>query len=99
MSEEDKGFGPWSKVPQWDGRFTSWRKFKRDVSWWVSSIDLAGTAKYNLAARFLLRQDGVARQRGEEFTPADLAYRPAETFVDPDTGDEVEVSPMCCLKS
>jgi transposase InsO family protein len=93
MSEEDKGFGPWSKVPQWDGRFTSWRKFKRDVSWWVSSIDLAGTAKYNLAARFLLRQDGVARQRGEEFTPADLAYRPAETFVDPDTGDEVEVSP------
>ena len=44
MAEDDKGYGPWSRVPVWDGSF-------------------------NLAARFLLRQPGVARQRGEEITP------------------------------
>ena len=34
---------------------------------WQSSLDLSKTTGYNLAARFLLRQDDVARQSGEEF--------------------------------
>ena len=45
------------------------------MDWWVSSLDLEGTRKYNLAARWLLRQTGVVRQRGEEFTPKELEYQ------------------------
>ena len=91
--ESDKGFGPWSRVPQWDGSPQTWRKVKRDVSWWISSLELASTSKYNLAARFLLRQEGIARQRGEEFQPDDLKHRPAESVTDPETGEELEASP------
>ena len=52
------------------------------MDWWVSSLDLEATKRYNLAARWLLRQSGVVRQRGEEFV-----------VVDPDTGEEFEVAP------
>ena len=89
MADDDKGYGPWSKVPVWDGSPISWRRFKRDVTWWLSSIDLSKTTGYNLAARFLLRQEGIARQRGEEFSPEDLTYVPAATLTDPDTGEEI----------
>ena len=41
------------------------------MSWWISSLDLDSTRKYNLAARWLLRQTGIARARGEEFEPKD----------------------------
>ena len=56
MGDEEKGggYGPWSRVPQWDGSPATWRKFKREVTWWISSVDLSGTTKFNLAARFLL---------------------------------------------
>ena len=91
--DSEKGFGPWSRAPQWDGSPQTWRKFKRDVSWWISSLDLSSTGKYNLAARFLLRQEGIARQRGEEFTPDELVHRPAEVLKDPETGADIEVSP------
>jgi hypothetical protein len=73
------------------------RKFKRDVSWWISSLDLSSTGKYNLAARFLFRQESIARQRGEEFTPDELVHRPAEVLKDPETSDDIEVSPANCL--
>ncbi|CAK9001693.1 unnamed protein product, partial [Durusdinium trenchii] len=63
------------------------------MRWWVSSLDLASTAKYNLAARWLLRQTGIVRQRGEEFNPEDLAYKPAEMGIDPTTNDEIEITP------
>ena len=74
--EEAKG--SWYQVPTWDGSPLTWRAFRREMRWWVSSLDLASTAKYNLAARWLLRQTGIVRQRGEEFNPEDLAYKPAE---------------------
>ena len=88
MADDDKGFGPWSKVPVWDGSPLSFRRFKRDVTWWLSSIDLSKTTGYNLAARFLLRQEGIARQRGEEFLPEELAYTPQPMITDPDTNEE-----------
>ena len=87
MAEDDKGYGPWSRVPVWDGSPITWRRFKRDVTWWLSSLDLSKTTGYNLAARFLLRQDGLARQRGEEFLPEDLAFVPVPKITDPETGE------------
>ena len=93
MGDEEKGgYGPWSRVPQWDGSPATWRKFKREVMWWISSIDLTGTTKFNLAARFLLRQDGIARQRGEEFNPSDLQHKAAEYGLDPDTGESIQLT-------
>ena len=72
---KDESTSSWYKVPTWDGSPLTWRSFRREMDWWVSSLDLEGTRKYNLAARWLLRQTGVVRQRGEEFTPKELEYQ------------------------
>eukprot|EP00439_Symbiodinium_sp_Y106_P030299 s2423_g3.t1 len=72
---KDESTSSWYKVPTWDGSPLTWRSFRREMDWWVSSLDLEGTRKYNLAARGLLRQTGVVRQRGEEFTPKELEYQ------------------------
>ena len=96
MAEDNKGnsdYGAWGRVPTWDGSPLSWRTFRREMSWWMSSLDSASTMKYNLAARWLLRQSGIVRQRGEEFSPEDLAFQPAHEFVDPETGESFEVTP------
>ena len=93
MAEDEKGTSAWFKLPTWDGSPAHWRSFRKEMDWWVSSLDLEATKRYNLAARWLLRQSGVVRQRGEEFIPAELAYKKAEVVVDPDTGEEFEVSP------
>jgi hypothetical protein len=90
-NSEEKGSGAWAKVPTWDGAPAKWRAFQREMKWWVSSLDLESTKKYNLAARFLLRQTGIVRQRGEEFSPEDLQYRPALTITDPDSGEVFEM--------
>ena len=91
--EKENGHGAWSNVPVWDGSPMTWRAFRREMKWWVSSLDLAGTAKYNLAARWLLRQSGIVRQRGEEFDPDDLAHKPASYVTDPDTGEQLLDTP------
>ena len=91
--EKETGHGAWSNVPVWDGSPMTWRAFRREMKWWVSSLDLAGTAKYNLAARWLLRQSGIVRQRGEEFDPDDLAHKPASYVTDPDTGEQLLDTP------
>ena len=93
-STEEKGGSAWYKVPTWDGSPASWRSFRREMNWWVSSLDLEGTVRYNLAARWLLRQSGIVRQRGEEFSPDDLKYRPAEYITDPESGEEFMVQPV-----
>ena len=85
--------GAWYQVPTWDGSPLTWRSFRREMTWWVSSLDLQATAKYNLAARWLLRQTGIVRQRGEEFNPDELQFKPAETYTDPVSGESVEVTP------
>ena len=46
------------------------------MQWWLAGLDRESTKKYNLAARWLLRQTGVVRQRGEEFSPSELEYQP-----------------------
>ena len=61
-------------MPTWDGSPETWRSFDREMQWWISSLDIEATKKYNLAARWLLRQTGVVRQSGEEFSPKDLEY-------------------------
>ena len=63
------------------------------MDWWCSALDLASTTKYNLAARWLLRQSGVVRQRGEEFTPQQLEHQPAVTAEDPETKEQVVITP------
>ena len=57
--------------------------------WWQSALDLESTKKYSLAARWLLRQTGIVRQRGEEFTPDELSYQKEVVAKDPETGDDV----------
>ncbi|CAE7941477.1 agaA [Symbiodinium necroappetens] len=89
----DSGYGAWGKVPVWDGSPLTWRAFKREMQWWLSSLDAEATKKYNLAARWLLRQSGTVRQRGEEFSPEDLQYKKAESYTDPDSGQLVEITP------
>ncbi|OLP86504.1 Hemicentin-1 [Symbiodinium microadriaticum] len=74
MTDEDKTSSAWFKMPTWDGSPETWRSFDREMQWWISSLDIEATKKYNLAARWLLRQTGVVRQSGEEFSPKDLEY-------------------------
>ena len=57
----------------------------------MPSLGLESTRKFNLAARFLLRQSGTVRQRGEEFSPEDSAYQPEVRARDPETGEEVTI--------
>ena len=87
--DKDSGGGSWYKVPQWDGSPQTFRAFKKEMSWWTQSLDLQGTKKYNLAARWLIRQTGIVRQRGEEFEPEELAYKPAVFGTDPSDDSEV----------
>ena len=86
MSDE-KGHGAWGNVPCWDGWPLTRRRFRREMEWWTSSLDLGSTTKYNLVARWLLRQSGIVRQRGEEFKPEDLQRTPAVYITDPDTAE------------
>ena len=87
--DKDGNGGAWNNVPVWDGSPQTWRSFQREMMWWQSSLDLNATRKYNLAARWLLKQQGIVRQRGEEFTPTELAFQPELKGIDPQTGQEV----------
>ena len=70
-----------------------WRGFKKEMSWWMASLDAEQCRKYNVAARWALRQYGVVRARCEEFEPDDLLGTSAVMEPDPNTGDEREVRP------
>ncbi|CAE7525014.1 tenm3 [Symbiodinium sp. CCMP2592] len=78
-----------SYIPIWDGNAGSMRKFKKSVTLWLAGLDLERTASYNLAARFLLRQTGAARARGEEEDIDTLAHRPAVADV---VGTEIQAA-------
>ena len=89
MAEEGKDTSSWYKVPTWSGDPSEWRAFKREMSWWIASLDPISSGKYNVAARWALRQSGVVRARCEEYDPADLAGTPAVEGTDPESGDKV----------
>ena len=59
------------------------------MAWWTSSLNLEDTKKYNLAARWLLRQTGAVRARGEEFEPHELEYRKEVSTIDALTNEKV----------
>lgn len=92
MADDDKKDDRGSYIPVWDGRADALREFKRSVTWWLSSIDLTKTTKFNLAARFAMRQKGSAKLRALEFEPKDLEYIPAVMDTDLDE-NEYEVTP------
>jgi len=89
MAEEEKGTSAWHSVPTWDGSPATWRSFKREMAWCTSSLNLEDTKKYNLAARWLLRQTGAVRARGEEFEPHELEYRKEVSTIDALTNEKV----------
>ena len=89
MAEEEKGTSAWYRVPTWDGNPSNWRSFKREMGWWMASLDSESCRKFNVAARWTLRQTGVVRARCEEFEPHELEATPAITGTDPDSGDTV----------
>ena len=92
--EKDSNAGAWSRVPTWDGSPQTWRSFRKDImSWWLAGLDIQSTKKYNLAARWLLQQSGVVRQRGEEFDPAELEYQKEVKMPNAETGDDEIVTP------
>ena len=94
-------FSSWYKVPTWSGDPSEWRNFKREMSWWMASLDPESSKKFNIAARWALRQSGVVRARCEEFEPKDLVGTPEILGQDPDTGDDVvlqEADPFAGLK-
>ena len=55
----------------------------------MASLDEESCKKFNVAARWALRQYGVVRARCEEFDPQDLEGTQEEAMTDPDTGDKV----------
>ena len=92
MAEEEKGTSTWYKVPTWSGNPTEWRGFKKEMNWWIASLDMDACKKYNVAARWALRQYGVVRARCEEFDPEELQGAPAEVLIDPETQESVVVT-------
>ncbi|CAK9071940.1 unnamed protein product [Durusdinium trenchii] len=89
MADEEKGSSAWYKVPTWDGNPSIFRTFQREMSWWMTSMDASSCTKYNVAARWTLRQTGIVRARCEEFTPEELAGKTEVRGTDPSSGEEV----------
>jgi hypothetical protein len=89
MADDDaKRTSAWHKVPTWDGSPATFRAFKREMNWWIA----ARCRKYNVAARWTLRQYGVVRARCEEYEPDDVAAELQITGTDPHTGETVVIS-------
>ena len=99
--DKEGGTSTWYKVPTWSGNPMEWRAFRKEMNWWMASLDMESTKKYNVAARWALRQYGVVRARCEEFDPDDLKGTEATTLRDTETGEELVVSeadPLAGLK-
>ena len=90
---EEKGSSAWYKVPVWDGNPSGFRAFKREMEWWMASMDASSCTKYNVAARWTLRQTGVVRARCEEFSPSELEGAAEVRGEDPTTGEEIVLEP------
>ena len=91
MGDDEKGTSAWFKVPTWDGNPSGFRSFKREMEWWKASLDPTSCAKFNVAARWTLRQTGMVRARAEEFSPSELEGKKQVEVEDPTTGDMVVI--------
>ena len=56
-------------------------------------MDASSCTKYNVAARWTLRQTGVVRARCEEFSPSELEGAAEVRGEDPTTGEEIVLEP------
>ena len=88
MAEDEKGTSSWYKVSTWNGNPQEQWGFKREMGWWIASLDPEACRKFNVAARWTLRQVGVVRARCEEFDPDDLAGAAEVVSTDPQTGEK-----------
>jgi hypothetical protein len=100
MADDEKGSSSWYRVPTWSGNPAEWRNFKKEMNWWMASLDTESCKKYNVAARWALRQYGVVRARCEEFEPDELLGTPADTMVNEagETIERVAADPFAGLK-
>ncbi|CAL1166460.1 unnamed protein product [Cladocopium goreaui] len=89
MADEDKGTSSSYRVPVWSGDPSEWRGFKREMEWWIASLDQEHSRKYNIAARWALRQTGVVRARCEEYDPSELVGTAEVIGKDPESGEDV----------
>lgn len=92
MNDDEKGTSSWYKVPVWSGDPSEWRSFKREMMWWMASLDAESCKKYNVAARWALRQSGVVRARCEEFEPSELEGTKEEKIEDPASGEMIVIT-------
>ena len=92
MAEDEKGTSSWHKVPMWNGNPAEWRTFKRELSWWMASLDIESCRKYNVAARWALRQTGVVRAGYEVFDPEELKGTEAVRIEHPETKEMVTIT-------
>ena len=82
----------WGSRPhQEHGNPSNWRSFRRGMGWWMASLDSESCRKFNVAARWTLRQTGVVRARCEEFEPHELEAKQPVTATDPDSGEVVVI--------
>ena len=84
-------YGAWGKVPTWDGPPRTWRTFRREMSWWMSSLDSSST-QYNLAARWFLRPRSYGKGVKDSVLKSLPSCRPKE-LTRPQTGEVFEVAP------
>ena len=61
------------------------------MEWWRASLDPASCSKFNVVARWTLRQTGLVRARAEEFSPSELEGKKQVEVEDPTTGDMVVI--------
>ena len=68
------------RIPVWDGRPSTFPTFETEVEWWLPGENLK--QPFNVAVRFINKQQGSAKVRGRTLKPDDLLPRPA--VYDPD---------------
>lgn len=102
MAEDEKGTSSWYKVPTWNGNPQEQWRFKREMGWWmIASLDPEACRKFNVAARWTLRQVGAVRARCDEFDPDELAGAAEVVSNDPQTGEKrvlKEADPFAGIK-
>ena len=79
METYGEGGGIVSRIPIWDGKANSWKRFEKDIEWFLAGEDL-NKINYNLAVRVAQRQQGSVKRRAKEFDPTDLAPAAAELY-------------------